>query len=355
MPAQNVTLYAKWTAKKINLTYNLNNPEGDVVKGTKKVEAGTIANTVLPAVPEVNDYTFAGWYVADGNDKLTTEVFHAEDAIVRNTSVIGKWLYNGNLTVTYSPGTEGDNATVPTDTKVYAGGASVTVGANATTTSNKKFLGWQLNKKLYQPGASFEINKDLASKENVVTLTAIWGSEEASTTLTYNPGNGRGTATTVPVLNNVEVAIAAHNTLGFLAPEVAGKEYYFAGWATSLEGATAGNATYSDGQTIRVDVKGTNVLYATWVEKTEITLEAKVETRTYNGQVQTLEGFKNTTVNGYTVSGLTAKTSGKDAQVYSNTVIEGTEKVVKDGVDVTDKVVVKTVSGQLQLIHVKLH
>ena len=349
MPAQNVTLYAKWTAKKINLTYNLNNPEGDVVKGTKKVEAGTIANTVLPAVPEVNDYTFAGWYVADGNDKLTTEVFHAEDAIVRNTSVIGKWLYNGNLTVTYSPGTEGDNATVPTDTKVYAGGASVTVGANATTTSNKKFLGWLLNKKLYQPGASFEINKDLASKENVVTLTAIWGSEEASTTLTYNPGNGRGTATTVPVLNNVEVAIAAHNTLGFLAPEVAGKEYYFAGWATSLEGATAGNATYSDGQTIRVDVKGTNVLYATWVEKTEITLEAKVETRTYNGQVQTLEGFKNTTVNGYTVSGLTAKTSGKDAQVYSNTVIEGTEKVVKDGVDVTDKVVVKTVSGQLTI------
>ena len=349
MPAQNVTLYAKWTAKKINLTYNLNNPEGDVVKGTKKVEAGTIANTVLPAVPEVNDYTFAGWYVADGNDKLTTEVFHAEDAIVRNTSVIGKWLYNGNLTVTYSPGTEGDNATVPTDTKVYAGGASVTVATNATTTSNKKFLGWQLNKKLYQPGASFEINKDLASKENVVTLTAIWGSEEASTTLTYNPGNGRGTATTVPVLNNVEVAIAAHNTLGFLAPEVAGKEYYFAGWATSLEGATAGNATYSDGQTIRVDVKGTNVLYATWVEKTEITLEAKVETRTYNGQVQTLEGFKNTTVNGYTVSGLTAKTSGKDAQVYSNTVIEGTEKVVKDGVDVTDKVVVKTVSGQLTI------
>ena len=349
MPAQNVTLYAKWTAKKINLTYNLNNPEGDVVKGTKKVEAGTIANTVLPAVPEVNDYTFAGWYVADGNDKLTTEVFHAEDAIVRNTSVIGKWLYNGNLTVTYSPGTEGDNATVPTDTKVYAGGASVTVATNATTTSNKKFLGWQLNKKLYQPGASFEINKDLASKENVVTLTAIWGSEEASTTLTYNPGNGRGTATTVPVLNNVEVAIAAHNTLGFLAPKVAGKEYYFAGWATSLEGATAGNATYSDGQTIRVDVKGTNVLYATWVEKTEITLEAKVETRTYNGQVQTLEGFKNTTVNGYTVSGLTAKTSGKDAQVYSNTVIEGTEKVVKDGVDVTDKVVVKTVSGQLTI------
>ena len=349
MPNANLQVYAKWTASNIQFKYNLNKPESSNTPETIAVEAGTIANTVLPPVPEINDYSFAGWYVADGNGDLTTEVFHAEDAIVRNTSVIGKWLYNGNLTVTYSPGTEGDNATVPTDTKVYAGGANVTVGANATTTSKKKFLGWQLNGNLYQPGASFEINKDLASKENVVTLTAIWGSEEASTTLTYNPGNGLGTAKKVAVLNNVAVTIESHGTLGFLAPEEAGKEYYFAGWATSLADATAGKAAYSDGQTIRVDVNGENVLYATWVKKTEITLEAKVDTKTYNGQVQTLEGFKNTTVDGYTVSGLTAKTSGKDAQVYSNTAFAGTAKVVKDGVDVTDKVVVKTVSGQLTI------
>lgn len=38
MPAQNVTLYAKWTAKKISLTYNLNNPEGTVDKDTKKLQ-----------------------------------------------------------------------------------------------------------------------------------------------------------------------------------------------------------------------------------------------------------------------------------------------------------------------------
>ena len=348
MPAQNVTLYAKWAASDVKLTYNLNNPEGDVVKGTKKVEAGTIANTVLPSATTTSDYSFAGWYYADGNGNITSDAYNTNEAITKDTSVIGKWLYNGELKVVYDPGTEGTNATVPTDTKVYAGGANVTVGANATTTSKKKFLGWQLNGNLYQPGASFEINKDLAT-EDVVTLTAVWGSEEASTTLTYNPGKGRGTAKEVAVLNNVEVTIETHGTLGFLAPEVAGKEYYFAGWATSLADATAGNATYSDGQTIRVDVNGENVLYATWVEKTVITLEAKVDTKTYNGQVQTLEGFKNTTVDGYTVSGLTAKTSGKDAQVYSNTVIEGTATVEKDGIDVTDKVVVRTVSGQLTI------
>ena len=348
MPAQNITLYAKWTASDVKLTYNLNNPEGDVVKGTKKVEAGTIANTVLPSATTTSDYSFAGWYYADGNGNITSDAYNTNEAITKDTSVIGKWLYNGELKVVYDPGTEGTNAKVPTDSNIYAGGAKVTVAKNATTTSKKKFLGWQLNGKLYQPSASFEINKNLAT-EDVVTLTAIWGSEEASTTLTYNPGNGRGNATTEAILNNAEVTIESHGTLGFLAPEAAGKEYYFAGWATSLADATAGKATYSDSQTIRVDVNGENVLYATWVEKTVITLEAKVGTKTYNGQDQTIEGFKNTTVDGYKVSGLTAMTRGKDAQVYSNTVIEGTATVEKDGIDVTDKVVVRTVSGQLTI------
>lgn len=122
MPAQNVTLYAKWTAKKINLTYNLNNPEGDVVKGSKKLEAGTIANTVLPSATTTSDYSFAGWYYADGNGNITADAYNTNDAITKDTSVIGKWLYNGELKVVYDPGKEGTNATVPTDSNIYAGG-----------------------------------------------------------------------------------------------------------------------------------------------------------------------------------------------------------------------------------------
>ena len=352
MPAQNVTLYAKWTASDVKLTYNLNNPEGDVVKGTKKVEAGTIANTVLPSATTISDYSFAGWYYADGNGNITSDAYNTNEAITKDTSVIGKWLYNGELKVVYDPGTEGTNATVPTDTKVYAGGANVTVGANATTTSNKKFLGWQLNGNLYQPGASFEINKDLAT-EDVVTLTAIWGSEEASTTLTYDPGNGRGTAKKVAVLNNVAVTIESHGTLGFLAPEVAGKEYYFAGWATSLADATAGNATYSDSQTIRVDVnkenENENVLYATWVEKTVITLVANSSVgNKYDGTKKEVSGFQPLTNSEYTVEGLTAHAEGTDAGVYE-TVITGTPIVKLGDNDVTDRVVVKTQKGQLTI------
>ena len=342
MPAQNVTLYAKWTAKKINLTYNLNNPEGTVDKDTKKVEAGTVASTVLPSIPTINEYSFAGWYYADGNGNITSEVFNTNNTITRDTSIVGKWLYKGELTVVYKPGTEKD-VTVPTDDRVYAGGARVTVAGNATTTSGKKFLGWELNGNVYKPGQSFEVNKDIANKDNQIILTATWGNAETSTTLTYDPGNGIGIAKRVDVMNNVAVEIEAHNSLGFKAPVEAGKEYYFAGWADSK----TGNATYADGQTINIDANGENVLYAVWVEKTEITLVANSGTRTYNGAEQSIEGFESTTMNGYTVSGLTAVTKGTNVGEYTNTVFDGTAKVEKDGVDVTDKVVVKTRAGKL--------
>ena len=344
MPAQNVTLYAKWTAKKISLTYNLNNPEGTVDKDTKNVEAGTVASTVLPSIPTINEYSFAGWYYADGNGNITSEVFHTKNTITRDTSIVGKWLYKGELRVVYDPGTE-MGATVPTDDKVYAGGAKVTVAGNATTTSGMKFLGWQLNRNVYKPGQSFEVNKDIANKDNQIILTATWGDAETSTTLTYDPGNGIGTATTVDVMNNEAVEIEAHGSLGFTAPVAEGKEYYFAGWADS----STGNATYADGQTINIDANGENVLYAVWVEKTEITLVANSGTRPYNGGEQSIEGFVSTTIDGYTVSGLTAVTKGTDVAEYTNTVFDGTAMVEKDGVDVTDKVVVKTTPGTLTI------
>ena len=342
MPAQNVTLYAKWTASDVKLSYNLNNPEGTLVKKTEDVVAGTVASTVLPSIPTINEYSFAGWYYADGNGNITSEVFNTNNTITKDTSVVGKWLYKGELRVVYDPGTE-TGATVPTDDKVYAGGAKVTVAGNATTTSGKKFLGWELNGNVYKPGQSFEVNKDIANKDNQIILTATWGDAETSTTLTYNPGNGIGTAKRVDVMNNEAVEIEAHGSLGFTAPVVEGKEYYFAGWADS----STGNATYADGQTINIDANGENILYAVWVEKTEITLVANSGTRTYNGAEQSIEGFESTTMNGYTVSGLTAVTKGTNVGEYTNTVFGGTARVEKDGVDVTDKVVVKTRAGKL--------
>ena len=344
MSAQNVTLYAKWTASNVKFNYNLNNPEGTVDKDTKNVEAGTVASTVLPSIPTINEYSFAGWYYADGNGNITSEVFNTNNTITRDTSIVGKWLYKGELRVVYNPGTEGSKATVPTDSNIYAGGAKVTVAGNATTTSDKKFLGWQLNGNVYKPGQSFEVNKDIANKDNKIILTATWGNAETSTTLTYDPGNGIGTATRVDVMNNEAVEIEAHGSLGFSAPVAEGKEYYFAGWADS----STGNATYTDGQTINIDANGENVLYAVWVEKAKITVAAKSDEVTYDGNNHVVDGFNSLTIDGYTVSGLSASVSGTDAGTYHN-VITGKATVTKDGKDVTDRVVVTKQNGTLTI------
>ena len=348
MPNANVQIYAKWTAKKIKLTYNLNTPDGTSKKVNSDVDAGTIASTVLPSATTISDYSFAGWYYADGNGNITKDAFNANEAITKDTSVIGKWLYNGELKVVYDPGTEESKATVPKDSNIYAGGAKVTVAKNATTTSKKKFLGWKLNGNLYHPGDAFEVNKNLAHDDNVITLTAEWGSEEHSTTMSYNPGYGRGSVQTVPVKNNASVTLQSEKDFGYQAPETEGKEYYFAGWATSMDDAKNGKATYAAGQTVHVDVNGENVLYATWIEKTVITLFANSNNVPYTGQMQEVNGFVSLTIDGYTVSGLNAHAQGTDVGTYP-TEIKGTAHVEKGNQDVTNKVVVKTTPGQLTI------
>ena len=339
MPNANVQIYAKWTAKKINLTYNLNNPEGTVDKGTTKVAAGTIASNVLPSIPTVDEYSFAGWYVADENGHMTTVAFNANDAILKDTNVIGKWLYNGELKVKYVA----DGVEAPKDNNVYAGGAKATV-ANGVSKDGKKFLGWQLDGNVYQPGQNFEVNKDLADDKNVITLTAVFGDSETSAILNYHPGNGNGEDQSVAILNNVEVALESTSNLHYSAP---GEDYYFAGWATSMEDAQKGNAKYAVGEKVRVNADSSNDLYATWVKKTVIEVTANSDTLPYNGEVQKVEGFKEVT-GGYVVTGLTAVAEGKDFGNY-DTEITGTARVTKDGVDVTDKVIVNKINGTLTI------
>ena len=317
----------------------MNNPEGTVDNGTKKVAAGTIASTVLPSASAIEGYSFAGWYVADENGHMTNVAFNANDAILKDTNVIGKWLYNGKLTVKYVA----DGVEVPKDNNVYAGGAKATV-ANGVTKEGKKFLGWQLDGNVYQPGQNFEVNKDLADDKNVITLTAVFGDSETSAILTYHPGYGNGEDHSVAILNNKEVTLKNTSDLSYTAP---GEDYYFAGWATSMEDAQKGNAKYAVGEKVRVNADSSNDLYATWVKKTVIKVTANSNTLPYNGEVQKVEGIKDVTA-GYEVTGLTAEAKGKDFGTY-NTEITGTAKVTKGGVDVTDKVIVNKINGTLTI------
>ena len=145
-------------------------------------------------------------------------------------------------------------------------------------------------------------------------------------------------------MNNVEVALESTSNLHYSAP---GEDYYFAGWATSMEDAQKGNAKYAVGEKVRVNADSSNDLYATWVKKTVIEVTANSDTLPYNGEVQKVEGFKEVT-GGYVVTGLTAVAEGKDFGNY-DTEITGTARVTKDGVDVTDKVIVNKINGTLTI------
>lgn len=86
-------------------------------------------------------------------------------------------------------------------------------------------------------------------------------------------------------------------------------------------------------------------------KKFEVTVTAASGEKTYNGQDQTVEGLSNTEFKWndqkYTITGLEAKVTGKDAGTYTNEV-RGTA-VIKDasGNDVTDQFKLNTVDGEL--------
>ena len=341
MPANNVTVYAKWAPHKVTLTYNVNEPVGEPTKGSEKIDAGTAASEVLPSPGTVPDYTFAGWYDSDG------KMFNPDNRIEKNTSVTGKWLYNGEFKVQYKDG----DKVVKTDPETYADGSKAKVATGIIKLGNK-FLGWKLGDKLYKPGDKFDVSVDIAGDDKVITLTAVWGDSEASTGITYDPGNGKGTADTVNLANNDKVTLPSAADMDFAAPDAAGdEEYYFAGWATSKAKAEAGNVDYQAGDKVIVDNLNegeNNTLYASWMKKKKITVEANSRTVTYNGEEQSVSGFKTLEIDGYTVSGITASASGTDVKAGGyETVTGGTVKVTKDGKDVTDRVKVKIIKGKL--------
>ena len=177
-----------------------------------------------------------------------------------------------------------------------------------------------------------------------LTLTAVFGDSETSAILNYHPGNGNGEDQSVAILNNVEVALESTSNLHYSAP---GEDYYFAGWATSMEDAQKGNAKYAVGDKVRVNADSSNDLYATWVKKTVIEVTANSNTLPYNGEEQKVEGFKVVTA-GYEVTGLKAEAKGTNFGTY-DTVITDTATVTKGGVDVTDKVIVNVTKGTLTI------
>ncbi len=276
MPAANLVIYAKWAAP--------------VLTGTAYLTIEGVGNALIPmtygetidplSMPTVKDHQ--GNVLSQGNDDYVVTVpenskwigwaqkvgdsyitFNFNTKVYENIALYPYYVDNEVLTVTY--GLNGGTGTLPTDNHNYAFGAYADVASNSGVTppEGQVFLGWENNGTLYQPGDKIRITGNM-------TLTAVWGPQSPTTTITYHGNYPYGTNpddVSETLDNNATHIIKPEGT--FAAP--AG--YEFVAWNTQADGS---GTSYAPGTEVMVDNinEENNQLYVQW-KRTEVDVTAQ--------------------------------------------------------------------------------
>ena len=258
MPAQTITLYAKWVAPTYTVTvYDV---DGSVHYTFNKVaKNSTISSDVIPDLKLAEGETFLGWVQKDGTP------FSFSTKINQNYDLYAKVGNNSRYTVTYHSNTTPD-ATVTDDTMIYAKDVLATVNDNSFTNGDKVFLGW--NTKDDGTGTTYYPNGTIKVTGNM-DLYARWGRRSSTVTVTYHSNfDTDQTYVTDAEVNNARITVADYTTLGL--PARTG--YTFAGWNTEADGT---GRTFAAGAFARVDVTEPNDLYAQWTPNTDTTYKVE--------------------------------------------------------------------------------
>ena len=91
----NITLYAKWEANKVKVTFNAN---GGSTVATQQVGYGSKAKA--PTAPTRRGYDFKGWY----SDKGLTKAYDFKTAVKSNITLYAKWQRQEAYAILYSDG-----------------------------------------------------------------------------------------------------------------------------------------------------------------------------------------------------------------------------------------------------------
>ena len=260
MPAQNITLYAKWVAPVHTVTLYKTDKTTEHYKFENVSHNNTIDMTQIPTYDVPDGYKFLGWMKEDGT------FFNFSTQITRDYKLYAKIGSTATYTVTYNA--NGGSGTMA-DTAKYAEGATASVMKNTfTAPSGKVFLGWSTTA---NGPVEYYANSQLKIEKQNVTLYAIWGYKDSTVTLTYNANyEGANPAMSeVPSLkNNALVELAA-------ATLFTRTGYEFTGWNTQADGS---GTPFAAGREARVDNDGDNVLYAQWERQTgSLTINKVVE------------------------------------------------------------------------------
>ena len=256
MPANNITLYAKWAAPEITVTILMGDNDKQTIPvkyGSKLSECETWNNLVSQLKPDA--------WMKDG------KIFNPDTKLHENITL--KPYYKNEATpctITYD-----ENGTPWKDLTKYAKGGMATI-LKPQYSEGLEFQYWKMGDKQILPGESINITSD-------VTLTAVYG---VSLTLTYHNGN-ISKQIMVPANSKQTAANPADLWADFTAP--ANQE--FAGWATTEKGTVE----YAIGDAFYVSTQGSNDLYVVWKDKINIGEEGRLKVDglsnvTYNGQEQ---------------------------------------------------------------------
>lgn len=287
MPAQNITVYAKWVPPTYTVTlYDQDknkillgtDSEGNPIYSLEVAKGAKFDESQVPTIKLDEGETFLGWKLQDGTPfNLDTEINRNYELYAHVGSQKGYSVkYDGN----------GAAGTPPEDKTNYAEGSYADVKLPGDLAmKGKVFLGWALKedaqKADYQPGDKLLIKAD-------ITLYAVWGDKPVQTKLTYNANFGEKPPEKFYELeNNATVTIKSYGDTG-LSPR---SGYEFLGWSEDPH-ATETDKLYKAGDQIIVDETDTtneNILYAIWKQSTVTLTITKTVTGNFGDKSKAFE------------------------------------------------------------------
>lgn len=311
MPAQNITVYAKWEAPTFTVTVYDVNKETKLKTFENVSLRDTIDKDAMPTdkVTLAEGDTFLGWTYEDGTP------FNFNTAITQDIELYARVGNKTGYSVTYVVDSSIANPQTK-DTQKYAKDSKATVLNNLDQLpANKVFLYWEdASGNKYYPNSSIKITGN-------VTLYAVYGDKAETVTVTYhsNFGSTDSTYTTKAMPNNGKFSVADYSALDL--PDRTG--YEFTGWSTK---SGEQKVEFEKGDDARADTNGSNDLYAQWkpIQITDVitvTIKGNTSTVTYDGTEKSVTGYtversdNRYTENDFTFSG-TALAKGTDAGTY---------------------------------------
>ena len=247
MPAQNITLFAKWQAPVIKATVYLT-ASADGESETIEIPYGKKLSDSEDFKALLKNFTEQPSAWIDSNNGALFNV----DTELYSSVTISPFFPSAKdgFTVTY---VEGTNVNVATDNQKYVSGSSARV---LPPENSENFRAWKMEDgTLIHPGDKITVTKN-------TILTAVYTIKPQTETITYHYNFGGSTRTFEDrgYPKNTNATVRSRDYVGFTEPT----GYKFLGWAT----APNGNVEYQPNKKVFVDANGDNNLYAVWQVKT---------------------------------------------------------------------------------------